>query len=118
MVYVYSVFPKYDYKITKFKNFVRIIQFNFDTYNYEVIFEFPNYEILDNFKNRFEIITEKNYLDEIEFIKNNDLMGLNKIFMFVPSNIQFYDISCEIKYFDLIHNFFAKTELNMKEKKK
>lgn len=113
MVYIYSVFPKYDYKITTFKHFVRIIQFNFDTYNYEVIFEFPNNELLDKFKNHFEIISEKDYLDEIDFVKNNDLMGLNKIFMFVPNNINFSDISCEIKYFDLIHNFFAKTEIDL-----
>ena len=46
MVYVYSVYSKYDYKITKYKYFVRIIQFNFDTYKYEVIFEFPNNDLL------------------------------------------------------------------------
>lgn len=113
MVYVYSVYPKYDYRIMKYKHFVRIIQFNFDTYNYEVIYEFPNYDSLNNFENHYEIISEKEYLDEIDFVKNNDLIGLNKIYMFIPNDIQFYDISVEIKYFDLIHNFFAKTEIDL-----
>lgn len=114
MVYVYSVYPKYDYRITKYKHFVKIIQFNFDTYNYEIIFEFPNYDLLNEFENHYEIISEKEYLDEIDFVKNNDLIGLNKIYMFVPTDIQFYDISEEIKYFALlIHNFFAKTEIDL-----
>ena len=99
MVYVYSVYSKYDYKITKYKYFVRIIQFNFDTYNYEVIFEFPNNDLLSKFENHYEIISEKEYLDEIDFIKTNDLMGLSKIYMYAPNDIKFYDIWDEIKYF-------------------
>ena len=114
MVYVYSVYSKYDYKITKYKYFVRIIQFNFDTYNYEVIFEFPNNDLLSKFENHYEIISEKEYLDEIDFIKTNDLMGLSKIYMYAPNNIKFYDIWDEIKYFTLlIHNFYAKTEIDL-----
>ena len=114
MVYVYSVYSKYDYKITKYKNFVRIIQFNFDTYNYEVIFEFSNNDLLSKFENHYEIISEKEYLDEIDFIKTNDLMGLSKIYMYAPNNIKFYDIWDEIKYFTLlIHNFYAKTEIDL-----
>ena len=139
MVYVYSVYSKYDSKITKYKYFVRIIQFNFDTYNYEVIFEFPNNDLLSKFENHYEIIdfpreryidgvwnqddesgwlteiiSEKEYLDEIDFIKTNDLMGLSKIFMYAPNNIKFYDIWDEIKYFTLlIHNFYAKTEIDL-----
>lgn len=113
MVYVYSAYSKYNYKITKYKQFVKIVKFNFDTNNYEVFFEFPNYDLLNKFENHYEIISEKEYSDELDFIKNNDLMGLNKIYMFTPSNIQFYEISIEIKYFDLIHNFFAKTEIDL-----
>ena len=114
MVYVYSVYPKYNYKITKYKQFVKIVKFNFDTNNYEVFFEFPNYDLLDKFENQFEIIKEQKYLDELEFIKNNDLMGLSKIYMYAPNDIRFYDISEEIKYFTLlIHNFYAKTEIDL-----
>ena len=114
MVYVYSAYPKYDYKITKYKQFVKIVKFNFDTNNYEVFFEFPNYDLLDKFENHFEIIKEQEYLDELDFIKNNDLMGLSKIFMYAPNNIKFYDIWDEIKYFTLlIHNFYAKTEIDL-----
>lgn len=114
MVYVYSVYPKYNYKITKYKNFVKIVKFNFDTNNYEVFFEFPNYDLLDKFENHFEIIKDQEYLNELDFIKNNDLMGLSKIYMYAPNDIKFYDIWDEIKYFTLlIHNFYAKTEIDL-----
>ena len=114
MVYVYSAYPKYNYKITKYKQFVKIVKFNFDTNNYEVFFEFPNYDLLDKFENHFEIIKDQEYLNEIDFIKNNDLMGLSKIYMYAPNDIKFYDIWDEIKYFTLlIHNFYAKTEIDL-----
>ena len=114
MVYIYSAYPKYDYKITKYKHFIRIVKFNFDTNNYEVFFEFPNYNLLDKFENQYEIISEKEYSDELDFIKNNDLMGLSKIYMYAPNDIRFYDIWDEIKYFTLlIHNFYAKTEIDL-----
>lgn len=114
MVYIFSVYSKYDYKITKYRHFVRIVKFNFDTYKYEVFFEFPNYDLLDKFENQFEIIKDQEYLNELEFIKNNDLMGLSKIYMYAPNDIRFYDIWDEIKYFTLlIHNFFAKSEIDL-----
>lgn len=114
MVYVYSAYPKYDYKITKYKQFVKIVKFNFDTNNYEVFFEFPNYDLLDKFENHFEIIKDQEYLNELDFIKNNDLMGLSKIYMYAPNDIRFYDIWDEIKYFTLlIHNFYAKSEIDL-----
>ena len=69
MVYVYSAYSKYNYKITKYKQFVKIVKFNFDTNNYEVFFEFPNYDLLDKFENHFEIIKDSVQVDPNIYLK-------------------------------------------------
>ncbi len=113
MVYIYSVFSDFDYKIKKYSKFVKLIRFNFENYKFEVIFEIPDLKKLKNFKNHYEIIKEEDLKDEIDFITNYEIEGLNKIFVFAPCENQFKEIKKYNEYFNVIYSIFSQSQIDL-----
>ena len=113
MVYIYSVFSDFDFKIKKFSDFVKLIRFNFENYNFEIIFEISDLKKLENFKNHYEIIKEEDFKDEIDFIINYEIEGLKKIFIFAPCDINFKDIENYTEYFNSIYSIFSQTQIDL-----
>ena len=95
MVYIYSVFSIYNFKlkiypiIKELSNNIKFIWFNTENYNFEVIFHFPNTKIIKQLDITYDTLTDTEYLNEIDFLDNGNITGLKKIYIYVYNNDNF-----------------------------